>query len=65
VTAIELLRQRGPMPALRIAQHLRLQPETVYGQLVRAFDKDQARVNVVYEGSRRTVEWEAMDEMPA
>lgn len=65
MTAIELLQERGPMPAAHIAAVLRLQRETVYAALVRAEDAGKARINVVHIGERRYCEWEAMDEVTA
>ena len=65
MTALQLLKQRGPMTAENIAHALRLQPETVYAELVRADDAGKARINVVHLGDKRYCEWEAMDEVMA
>ena len=65
MTALQLLKQRGPMTAEDIAHALVRQPEAVYAELVRADDAGKARINVVHIGERRYCEWEAMDEVPA
>jgi len=65
MTALDLLRQRGPMPAGEIARKLNLQLETVYAELVRASDQGKVRINVHHDRGRRVCEWEAMDEVQA
>ena len=58
MTALDLLRQRGPMPAEHIAAVLQVPEVDVYTELVRAYDKGAVRINPGRE-------WEAMDEVSA
>jgi len=56
MTALDLLRQRGPMPVAHIATVLQVPEVDVYTELVRAYDKGVVRINPGRE-------WEAMDEV--
>ena len=65
MTAIEVLKQHGRMPAEHIAAWLRVPIVEVYAELVRANDAGLARVNCPFKGAPADREWEAMEEVPA
>ena len=64
MTALDLLRQRGPMPALHIAQALHVPIGDVYAELVKAETQGRVRINVHHYDKHNFCEWEAMDEAP-
>ena len=55
MTALELLKDRGPMPAAHIAAVLEAPEVEVYVQLVRAYDRGEVRINPGRD-------WEAMED---
>jgi len=59
MTALDLLRQRGPMPAEHLAAVLQIPEEEVYVQLVRAYDAKRARIRTGSFKAQRV--WEAME----
>ena len=61
MTAIELLKRHGPMPADHIAAWLGVESTQAYADLVRLYDASQVRINCGHGGADART-WEAMDE---
>jgi len=61
MTAVDLLRQRGPMPVAHIATVLQVPEVDVYTELMRAYDAQLARPRKATLWLNPGRDWEAME----